>query len=238
MLPEWAAHSSIAQQVCSADFPYLQPWFYNHPYALRCELALGKNRREQFDSAQERAGNIFQILFENGVDLAFFDQWLEDPTYGDQFDMRIGSLFQWMRSTFRQLLMLRKWMKYPFYIVRSLDNAEENLTLLEHRNRIVCHVSGEEIDFMPLIDKQASSAPNSFEPISLVSFENECILSIYSQYGCDIVFSSKEKMQRFFPLLKPYLFDYDMDEMLRRVGADTAAASAESEEPFEESLPF
>ncbi len=229
MLPEWAAHSLVAQQICSADFPYLQPWFYNHPYALRCELAVGKSRREQIDSAIERAWHIFEILFENGVDAVFFDQWLEDATLGDQLDSPVKSIFCSMRSTFRRLMLLHKWMKYPFFIVRGLGNAEADPSLREYRNRIVCHVTDEEIDFAHLIDKQASAKPNSFEPLNFVSFKNECILSIYSHLGCDIVFSSKGKMQRFFPLLKPYLFDYDMEEMLRRTGARTPVSAEDSE---------
>lgn len=223
MLPEWAAHFPTAQQICSADFPYLQPWFYNHPYALRCELAVGESRREQLDSAAERAWNIFETLFEDGVDAVFFDHWLTDATLGDQIDIR--SLFCALRSTVHRLGILRRWMKYPFHIVRGLDNGEEDVSLLEHRSRIIYFVRGQKIDFRKIVEKQSRTEQSADTPLSFVSFENECILSIYSHLGCDIVFSSKEKMQQFFPLLKPYLYDYDMEEMLLRVGCEAAAAA-------------
>ncbi len=223
MLPEWAAQSLIAQQICSADFPYLQPWFYNHPYALRCELAVGEDDHERDLSAVERAWGIFEILFENGVDAVFFDQWLEDVTCGDQ----LHGIVSILKNTFSQYFMLRRWMKYPFYVVRNLNNSEEDITYLEHRNRVVCHVAGEKINFQKLVSKQAAARPGSFTPLSFVSFENECILSIYSHLGCDIVFSSKEKMQQFFDLLSPYLYDYDMEEMLLRI-SDEAADTSDS----------
>ena len=53
--------------------------------------------------------------------------------------------------------------------------------------------------------------------IHFVSFENECIMSIYDDRGCDIVFATKEKMQAFFGKLEPYLLAYDMEEMKKRI---------------------
>ena len=51
---------------------------------------------------------------------------------------------------------------------------------------------------------------------SFVSFENECILSVYDDRGCDAVFADKEKMCEFYPLLKPYFLEYDIEEMQKR----------------------
>lgn len=232
MLPEWANDSLIARQICSADFPYLQPWFYDHPYALRCELAVGERKRERSSSAKERAWAIFCILFENGVDAVFFNQWLEDLSGGDQ----LHGLFAALRKTLQQYFLLRRWMKYPFYIVRHLDNDEQDTAYIEHRNRIVCYTRGERVDFQKLIEQQADAAPGHFEPISFVSFENECIMSIYSHLGCDIVFSSREKMQQFFEPLKPYLYDYDMEEMLERIGCIENVDNSSND--FDETLPF
>ena len=52
--------------------------------------------------------------------------------------------------------------------------------------------------------------------VHFVSFENECILSIYDDRGCDIVFTTKEKMREFYNKLKPYFLEYDAEEMSRR----------------------
>ena len=49
-----------------------------------------------------------------------------------------------------------------------------------------------------------------------MSFENECILSIYDDRGCDIVFATKEKMREFYNKLNPYFLEYDAEEMSRR----------------------
>lgn len=42
-------------------------------------------------------------------------------------------------------------------------------------------------------------------------------MSIYDDRGCDIVFANKEKMRKLFTKLKPYLLDYDMEEMENRI---------------------
>ena len=55
-------------------------------------------------------------------------------------------------------------------------------------------------------------------PVGFVSFENECILSIYDDRGCDIVFATHEKLRELYPLLKSYFLDYDAEEMARRYG--------------------
>ena len=57
-------------------------------------------------------------------------------------------------------------------------------------------------------------------PVGFVSFENECILSIYDDRGCDIVFATHEKLREFYPLLKPYFLTYDAEEMARRYGEE------------------
>ena len=54
--------------------------------------------------------------------------------------------------------------------------------------------------------------------ISLVSFANECILSVYDDRGCDIVFAVPEKLREFYPLLEPFFLAYDAEEMKKRLG--------------------
>ena len=83
------------------------------------------------------------------------------------------------------------------------------------RHRIVCYSDGTGFDDHGLIEKQIS---NSDSPeISLISFENECIFSVYDDRGCDIVFTVYEKIKAFYPLLQPYFLDYDLAEMERRL---------------------
>lgn len=53
-------------------------------------------------------------------------------------------------------------------------------------------------------------------PVGFVSFENECILSIYDDRGCDIVFATHEKLRELYSLLKPFFLEYDAGEMARR----------------------
>ena len=52
--------------------------------------------------------------------------------------------------------------------------------------------------------------------VGFVSFENECILSVYDDRGCDIVFATREKMNAFYHKLRPYFLNYDLDEMEKR----------------------
>ena len=83
------------------------------------------------------------------------------------------------------------------------------------RHRIVCYSDGTGFDDHGLIEKQIS---NSDSPeISLISFENECIFSVYDDRGCDIVFTVYEKIKAFYPLLQPCFLDYDLTEMERRL---------------------
>ena len=50
-----------------------------------------------------------------------------------------------------------------------------------------------------------------------MSFENECIYSVYDDRGCDVVFFTHGKMKEFYNKLKPYFLDYDIEEMERRI---------------------
>jgi len=70
--------SIVEKKICSNDFQYLQPYFYNNPYALRCELGIGDTTEEYMESAKRRATEIYHILFPNGADAIFFNYWLYD----------------------------------------------------------------------------------------------------------------------------------------------------------------
>ena len=49
--------SKMEQLILDRSFSYLQPYFYNHPYALRCELGIAKDQ-EYIDNAKKRAAEI------------------------------------------------------------------------------------------------------------------------------------------------------------------------------------
>ena len=95
-----------------------------------------------------------------------------------------------------------------------LQHARDEYSEKERRNRIVCYADEEtKIDHASLVDMQING--NGYE-IGIVSFKNECILSVYDDRGCDIVFATPEKMKEFFAQLKPYFLLYDYDEMEKR----------------------
>ena len=81
-------------------------------------------------------------------------------------------------------------------------------------HRVVCYSDGRGFDTNDIIDRQIGETFG--HDISFVSFENECILSIYDSRGCDIVFATQEKMKEFYHTLEPYFLDYDRAEMERR----------------------
>ena len=66
--------SIVEQMICSSDFSYLQPYFYRHPYALRCELGVGED--QYMENAKRRAMEIYQILFPDGADAIIFNYWI------------------------------------------------------------------------------------------------------------------------------------------------------------------
>ena len=98
--------------------------------------------------------------------------------------------------------------------MKSLETYDEDDMPI--RNRIVCYSDGKGFDSDGIIERQIDE--NFDNDMSFVSFENECILSIYDDRGCDIVFATHEKLREFYPPLKHYFLDYDAEEMARRYG--------------------
>ena len=109
-------------------------------------------------------------------------------------------------------------MKYRHAAVKNLKTYDEPGDPdydSRRRHRIVCYSDGLGFDDRGLIEKQLSDGDSP--EISLVSFENECIFSVYDDRGCDVVFMTYEKMKAFYPALRPYFLDYDLAEMERRL---------------------
>lgn len=68
--------SLAEERICSREFSYLQPYFYNHPYGLRCELGQGDAHEAYMATALRRALELYDILFPKGADAICFNYWL------------------------------------------------------------------------------------------------------------------------------------------------------------------
>ena len=193
-------NSMVEQMICSRDFPYLQPYFYNHPYALRCELGMGDTHEEYMANAKRRALEIYHILFPTGADAMMFNHWLYDYCdSGDADNLRF---------------LPEQQFKYRHITVRDLETYDGScFDEHEKRNRVVCYSDGIGFDYETLIAREIEWEGHG---VSFVSFENECIFSVYDDRGCDIVFMTHEKLKEFYHRLQPYFLEYDLEEMEKR----------------------
>ena len=212
----------IETMILDSTFDYLQPYFYNNPYALRCELGIGDTNEEYMRQARKRASEIYRILFPNKADAIVFNQWIYDwsdsgnaekEEYGDNASEMIED--QLNNETRALRFLLENMMNYRHVSVKGLKTYDDPSDDAVRRNRIVCYADNTGFDDLALIEKQIADENNS--EVSLVSFENECILSVYDDRGCDIVFSTYEKMREFYPLLEPFFLKYDCETMKKRL---------------------
>lgn len=215
--------SKVEEMLLNPSFDYLQPYFYTNRYALRCELGVGNDTVEYMDNARLRAKQIHEILFPDGADAIAFNYWMYDwSDSGDaeekQYDAPVEVIERRVKSEMRALRFLsEKIMKYRHTCVRGLKTyayPSDPDYQTTRRNRIICYSDGIGFDDIALINGQIDSEDNS--EVSLVSTKNECIMSVYDDRGCDIVFATYEKMKTFFPFLKPFFLPYDLEEMERR----------------------
>ena len=196
--------SAIEQLLLSREFSYLPPLFYRNPYALRCKLgAGGAAGKEQVRLAARRAGEIYDVLFPEGADALFFHRLTFDS----------GPEDKWQRRFVRPFLR-----KYRCAVIPDLETGELAEEGLRKRDRILCYADGKRFNSRGLIRRlvRVDFGGKGALDTSFVSFENECILSIYDDRGCDVVFASRKKYRQFFSLLSQYLLDYDLEEMKRR----------------------
>lgn len=199
--------SHIEALILSPDFAYLRPWFYQNPHALRCELGQGDDPESYMHNAYRRAKEIFAILFPNGQpDAVIFDRF----TYRQSCHNRYAH----KERAFLNRMTARRHVIVPNLRTHEDGDPEEEKTYT--RNRVVSYRDTEDFPVHRLIRRCIWE--QHLAPVGLVSFENECILSIYDDRGCDIVFATHEKLREFYPPLKPYFLDYDAEEMARRYG--------------------
>ncbi len=220
--------SQIERLILSRDFPYLQPYFYNHPYALRCELGRGRTPEEYAETARARAEAIYRILFPTPADALIFSYWIYDrsftgdpgtdlPAFSDE--ARRWYLETQIKQEAEQLRFLDEMQsKYRHTVVRDLPTYDDGPDKDSWRHRIVCWPDAWGFADLGLLRRQLVDEPLPLD-ISLVRFRNECLFSVYDDRGCDIVFAVPEKLREFYPRLKPYFLAYDAEEMVRRAAA-------------------
>ena len=199
--------SHIEALILSPDFAYLRPWFYQNLHALRCELGQGDDTEAYMHNAYRRANEIFAILFPNGQpDAVIFDQYV--------YEIPIRQPYAHKDRAFFNRMTARRHVIVPNLRTYEDEDGEEEKTYT--RNRVVSYRDGEDLPVHRLLRRCIWE--QQLAPVGFVSFRNECILSIYDDRGCDIVFATHEKLREFYPLLKPYFLDYDAEEMARRYG--------------------
>ena len=204
------SNSKIEEMITDASFLYRQPWFYNHPFALRCELGIGKSRRVYLKNAKKHAYEIFDILFQKSPDAIFFDYLIEDLSL-DEGKIYVKNV---IRYSTENIKFLAKYINhYEHSVVRNIELDEDEKDFYIQKNRIICYTD-EKYPYKKRIVENFSWKNRT---VHFVSFENECILSIYDDRGCDIVFATKEKMCEFYSKLEPYLLPYDLEEMKKRI---------------------
>ena len=220
-------NSIVEQKICSNDFQYLQPYFYNNPYALRCELGIGDTAEEYMDNAVKRAFEIYHILFPNGPDAMFFNHWRYDycdsgaaEKYNHDPEDALDDVIAHRLAVEHEKLEFLFYYQFHYrhVTVRNLetyDDPDDEDFELQRRNRVVCFSDGADFDYQHLIDQEIHVV-NGHE-VSFVSFENECIFSVYDDRGCDVVFMTHDKMKEFYDRLEPYFLEFDADEMKKRL---------------------
>ena len=199
--------SAIERLIGDRNFAYVQPWFYQNPHALRCELGQGDDTATYMHNAYCRAKEIFAILFPDGQpDAVIFDQFVYEMPYRSRYAHKERAFFN--RMTARRHVIVPNLRTYED------EDGEEEKTYT--RNRVVSYRDTQDFPVHRLIRRCIWE--QHLAPVGFVSFENECILSIYDDRGCDIVFATHEKLRELYPLLKSYFLDYDAEEMARRYG--------------------
>ena len=217
--------SIVDERIRCKDFPYLHPYFYNHPFALRCELGIGDTNEEYMASAVRRALEIYNTLFPAGADAIVFNYWSYDycdsgdaevDCYGEEYDLE-GVIENRIEIEAKKLRFLSEYqMKYRHFTVRNIqtyDEPEDEDYERQRRNRVVCYSDGKGFDYHALLKQEIQG--KGLE-VGFVSFENECIFSVYDDRGCDVVFMTQEKLREYYHRLQPYFLEYDALEMEKR----------------------
>lgn len=206
--------NTIEEMILNRNFSYEPPYFYNNDFALRCELGIGESNKEYLASAKKRAAAIFSILFENDVDMFFFDNYIYDFDFDMGNTVYIDKLISVVKKKLKFCLGYQK--KFKHLVIRDIHYDKDDDIV--RRNRICCYPN-KEFNAIEVIDSQIESQENPI--IHLVSFDNSCIFTVYDDRGCDIVFFDKNKFRQFYPILQKYFLDYDIALMEQRLANST-----------------
>lgn len=187
--------NTIEETILSRDFSYEPPYFYKNDFALRCELGIGENKKEYFTNAKKRAAAIFRILFENDVDMFFFDNYIYDFDSDVGNTVYIKNIISLEKKRIKFCLGYQK--KFKHMVIRDIPFDEDDG--IARRNRICCYPN-KKFNAIKVINSQIDRQDNP--TIHFVSFDNSCIFTVYDDRGCDIVLFDKSKFRKFYPLLQ------------------------------------
>lgn len=223
--------SKIEELILSQEFSYYEPWFYNNQYALRCELAKpDKTVKKRIKSAYKNAIAIYKIVFKKHIDAVFFhyaniDCFEKNAHKEDNPNFHLKSYRKLFLKGEKDTLKFIHYYqnKYKNVVIRKLQINDFDKNFIIDKNRVICYIDNKKFNHKKLIKRCVRTdfgclkggGKGTFDT-SFVSFENECILSIYDDRGCDIVFATKEKYQEFYNKLQKYLLEYDLEEMKKR----------------------
>ena len=140
--------------------------------------------------------------------LYFFDHYIEDVSSWD--GINVNNTIRYFKRNIK--FLSQHVNKYENTIVFNIPLDEDEKENNVQKNRIICYADSK----YPYKKRAIENFSWGSRTVHFVSFENECILSIYDDRGCDIVFATKEKMREFYNKLKPYFLEYDAEEMSRR----------------------
>ena len=203
---------TFEEMLLNRNFSYEPPYFYNNDFALRCELGMGGSNEEYLANAKKRAAAIFSVLFENDVDMFFFDNYIYDFDFDMGNTVYIKNLISLEKKRLNFCLSYQK--KFKHVVIRNIPYDKEDDDDIVRRNRICCYPN-KNFNAIKVINSQIDNQENPI--IHLVSFENSCIFTVYDDRGCDIVFFDKNKFRHFYPLLQKYFLDYDIALMKKRL---------------------
>lgn len=203
--------SIVEDKILDEGFVYEQPWFYNNRFSLRCELGVGKGVK-YMRNAVKRAFTIYDMLFQDGADCLFFNDYIYD--YNSDSKVVGEDVKNILKAENNRLKFTLNYLK-RYKNHKIIGNLKTNLDEddLIRVDRVVCYLNGDKRSYN-IIKSQIKRQNNPI--VSFVSFKNECIFSVYDDRGCDIVFFDKNKFIEYYEKLKPFFLDYDKEEMSKK----------------------
>ena len=158
------SNSEIERLITDAAFSYKQPWFYNHPFALRCELGIGDSKRVYLKNAKKRALEIFDILFQNPPDAIFFDHYVEDLSASNE--IHINNDIYYLKKNVR--FLAQHINKYKHTVIFNIPFDEDEKECNAQKNRIICYTDSK----YPYKKRVTENFSWGSRTVHFVSFEN------------------------------------------------------------------